>query len=271
MTSFDSPLRQVAPARRGTGDRGALAFAIAVGLALATTGGAVLSGVGSGAVENFARVTGFGRGETIEQEQRRQANAMFLLERTVGAVASEIAALQTRPPGSRTDVPVAARFAKLDADIAALRSEIATVRAARDEIVSGAARTGTVDRLAADLQGARLEIAGLRTSIDERDGARRDEIAAITARIGRIEEVIAARDVTASIPAPAQRRRAARAPLAGWTVRSDASGAPIVSRRGTTYAALQGLDVPGLGPITAVRQRGDRWEVVTPKGTLLER
>ena len=274
MPSFDHPIRQATTSHRRAGsDRGALAFAIAIGLALAATSGAVLSGIGSGAVENLARVTGFGRGEAIEQEQRRQANTMFVLERAVGAVASEIAALQIKGPGqtSRADVPVAARFARIDADIAALRSEIAAVRTAREEILSGTARAGTVDRLAADLQGARIEIADLRSSIDERDGARREEIAAITTRIARIEEVIAARDVTASIPATTHRRRPARAPLAGWTVRSDATGAPIVSHRGATFAALQGLDVPGLGPITAVRQRGDRWEVVTPKGTLVER
>ena len=222
-------------------DLTALTLFIAIGFAVAITGGVALSGAATGALQQALRAIDFGRdareaAATVAREQRRQAQSIGKLERVLDTVVAEIATLNTR-----TDV----------GNAAPLRADMHKLNAA---IVKDG-----------------IEIAGLRSSISEHEKARRDDVTIINKRLDRLETLMTGHDLTGSIrPKPLPRPRPQRA-VTNWSVDWAGHEGAVVSGEGGTLAVSAGSVIPGLGRVASVRQRGDRWIVITDKGVIAQR
>jgi hypothetical protein len=215
----------------------AFTFLIAVGLAVAVTSGAALSGFASGAVQDMLRTAGFGQSDLIKSEQQRQAIALAKIEGSLGQVRSEIARL-------------------------AARADAAADARQREAAKSVPATNGRAD----------IELATLRTTIDEHEERNSSALTAVNKRIDWLETLVYSRDATGSAQptVPATRRRGAKAKSA-WIVLHAEEGLAVIGGTGGTIDVTPGYVMPELGRVAAIRQRGGRWEVVTEKGTLTQR
>lgn len=221
----------------------ALSLFLAVGFALAITGGATLSGAAMGTLQQALRAIDFGReareaAANVAKEQRRQAQSIGKIERVLDNVVAEIATINSRVDVAGSSAPLRADMHKLNAAIA---------------------KDG-------------LEIAGLRSSITEHEKTRREEMTTINKRLDRLETLMTGtgHDLTGSIrPRPPMRPRMQR--VSNWSVDWAGSEGAVVSGNGETHAVTPGSVIPGVGRVTGVRQRGDRWIVVTEKGIIAQR
>jgi hypothetical protein len=215
----------------------AFTFLIAVGLAVAVTSGAALSGIASGAVQNMMRTAGFGQSEVIKSEQQLQALELAKIGGSLGQVRSEIARLTAR------------------ADAAA------------DALQHQAAKPGPTTSRPTD-----IDLATLRTTIDEHEQRNSAALTAVNKRIDWLETLVYSQDATSSVQptVPATRRRGAKAKSA-WIVLHAEEGLAVIGGAGGTIDVTPGYVMPELGRVAAIRQRGGHWEVVTEKGTLTQR
>jgi TolA-binding protein len=216
-------------------DSAALAFLGAMLLVLALIMGVSMSAAASGGVQDVVRTikAAFGSADTLQVEQEYQAQVIQTLERRIQAVTAEVRGLTSRQQVNRyQDAAVSDRFSTIETDIAALTAEVRALRGAR----TGASAT-QVDFLEATLVEVGGGLTSLRSSFDAFAEAQRKEIAVlaettrkditgITTRIDRIEQTLAARDVTASIPTPPRRKRVVK------------KRRPVTVARGNDEAAL---------------------------------
>jgi hypothetical protein len=221
----------------------ALSLLIAVGFALAITCGVTLSGAAMGTLQQALRSIDFGRdareaAASVAKEQRQQAQSIGRMERVLDSVVAEIATINSRIDVSHNSTPLRADMNRLNAAIA---------------------KDG-------------LEIAGLRSSITENEKTRREEMTIVNKRLDRLETLMTGtgHDLTGSIrPRPQMRPRMHR--VSNWSVDWAGSEGAVVSGNGETHAVTSGSVIPGLGRVSSVRQRGDRWIVVTEKGIIAQR
>ncbi|MGP0090711.1 MAG: hypothetical protein ACLPKB_12240 [Xanthobacteraceae bacterium] len=200
---------------RGTTVR---ALMLTTALVVAIIGGAALSGVATGSLQDVLRMTGIGRGGEIEaqtdEQQRQQSAVMAELERMVFTVSGEVAALNARI--DETARPVATlreQFGKLDTDVSSIRGQIATMRI--DQAKASTAWRGAPSDVESALKNARSDIDSLRSAIDGHDELERKVFDAIGKRISRLES-LAPSDTTGSIhkrPVKLMKRHLARAPV----------------------------------------------------------
>jgi len=239
------------PAKKS--DLTALTLFIAIGFAVAITGGAALSGAAMGTLQQALHALDFGRdareaAAAVGREQRRQAQSVGKLERVLDNVVSEIATLNSR-------IEVAGR--------ATSRTEPLRPEPTRLEL----------QKLNAAVTKDSIEIGTLRSSINENEKARREDVATINKRLERLESLVtsAGHDLTGSIrPKPIMRPRPQRT-VSNWSVDWAGTEGAVVSGDGGTLAVSPGSVIPGLGRVASVRQRGERWIVVTDKGVIAQR
>jgi hypothetical protein len=260
MTS-SCDIRPTGAPRRGYGSR---IFLIAMGLALATSGSAILSTVGAGKLQHAIQLIGLSRGDEIVAEQRRQAETVAQLEDNLQTVRSEVAMLRSRAITAKLDI--ADHLARLDAGLA----RITTVRIAGWNTPAGGPSHEEVDELRINLAMAGIEIGALRSSLDATQQAQQREFGDIAQRVERLEHVVRDPDVTASIPATASQGLRHQG-LRGWSVRKAKRGSAIIARRGATYRVKPGTVVPGIGRVSSVQADGSRWIVITEKGIIVQR
>jgi hypothetical protein len=207
-------------------DSAALALLGGMLLALAVIMGVSLSGAASGVVRTALGV--FGLDAEFSTEQRRHAEAIAGIEQRVDDVMAEVGGLASRANVARYhDAAVSDRFATIETDIAALAVEIRALRAPRNEASAGAPRA-RVDFLEATVVEVGSSVASLRSSLDEFAEAYRKDIAAlaqthrkdianlaqthrkdiadVVKRLDRVEQAVAAREVTSSIRIPVRKR-----------------------------------------------------------------
>lgn len=286
-----SMLKKLASLRQE--DSTAFALLTAVALALAVVSGVSLSSVASGAMQAVLRAAGVGQNGEIKAEQRQQAASLGKLEKTVSTMIGEIATLNARNESTASVGGMPAldeRLAKIDAELGALRARFAGMRYADPRGIADAKLAeprGTadakvaaattddglrreVDRLNAGLSRDGIEIDALRTTLDERDQSNRKEFNGIYKRLDRLETLLTGHDLTGSINRMQQRSRAPN-PLGGWKVTHAQDGYAVITGRGTRYDVMPGYVIPSLGRVAEVRQRGNRWIVVTEKGVLTQR
>jgi hypothetical protein len=262
-----------APTKRRDGS--AIVLLVAMGLALAVTGGAALSGYATGALQAWGNGTGLGQDDAVEIEQRRQARAIAALDHRLAQISEQLAGLarDTAATAARDDSRRQDEIAGLRADMTTLRGELAAQRQA----IVQPSPDGPADPHGAALAQAGIGLAALRSTLDERDRARGEQIAAVAQRVDRLEQMVMAHEATGSLrpaqatPAQPPRKRAQRTARAQWTVQQDFLGTVVVNEQGQRFAATRGARVPGLGRITDVRRQGDRLIVVTRRGVLTER
>jgi len=147
--------------------------------------------------------------------------------------------------------------------------------------------TALEQSLAAQKSVARLskELNAVRASIESSSKDTHSQITRITdklaERLDRATEITGsiAKQATAATAPPAERAQIAPMPVPrpvitqpaivqGWSVRAARNGRVLVENRGEFYEVVQGVPLPGLGQVEAIRRDGDRWVVVTPKGII---
>jgi hypothetical protein len=186
-----------APAR-GTTVR---ALMLTTALVFAIIGGAALSGVATGGLQDVLHMTGIGRGGEIEaqaEEQQRQQSAVLAeLERMIFTVSGEVGALNARiDEAARPAATLREQFTRLDADVGGLRGQIAAMRL--DQAKASSPWRGASPDLEAALKSTRIDIDAMRASIDGRDEIDRRVFDSIAKRLTRLESAISG-DATGSI------------------------------------------------------------------------
>jgi hypothetical protein len=125
----------------------------------------------------------------VEVVQRSQGDLISRLDATVHALNAAVAELGTRVASAGDRQEAASRYlAEIDAAFGALRTSMLEIRAAQD-----AARESwlqPVAELTASATKARSDIVRLRASLDELARLRQPDVAAIGARIDRIEQAM---------------------------------------------------------------------------------
>ncbi len=187
---------------------GAPIFLAAMGLALATTSGAILSAAGQGDLQQAVRIMGFTRGAELETAQRQQAAELSRLDGQLRVVISALATLNSGSTGARNDTAVGDHLARLDADLGKLRAETARLqtataelRTAQDAMAAAEPWRPQVEELKAALTLAGIETGALRSSLDAGDHTRRREMVEMGRRVDRLERLATA-ETTSSAPQP---------------------------------------------------------------------
>ncbi|MFL5093699.1 MAG: hypothetical protein ACJ8ES_00205 [Xanthobacteraceae bacterium] len=202
-------------ARPSKRDTTALVLLGTMFIALAMIGSASLSAVGPSAFQDIVNAIGFGRSSAIEAEQRRQAAVLDALSDMIHTVSTDVGSLSTRVKSAdRNEVAASDRFALLDADIAALVAEIRSLRVTGSETPGPA----TVVRIDNGLEAAQTDIVALRSSFDAHEQIYRKDMASITKRIDRLEQLVN-RDFTSSIRAQTRKSKVRRIPRGVATAR----------------------------------------------------
>jgi hypothetical protein len=146
----------------------------------------------------------------IEVVQRNQGDLISRLDATVHGLNVAVAELSARVDSAREREEAASQFmTEIDASFMALRSSLRALHEAQN-----AARESwlqPVAELTAAATKARSDIVRLRASLDELSRRRQPEVAAISARIDRIEQAMIQSKlpgaIRGSIDAPAERPR----------------------------------------------------------------
>ena len=212
-------------------DTTALVLLGAMFIALAMIGSASLSAVGPSAFQDIVNAIGFGRSSAIEAEQRRQAAVLEALSDMVHTVSTDVGTLATRVKfADQNDVTVSDRFSLIDADIAALVAEIRSLRTGGSET----SEPGTVVRVDNGLKAAQTDILELRSSFDGHEQIYRKDMASVTKRIDRLEQLVN-RDFTSSIHPQVRRTKVRRIPRGIATKRI---------RNNTPAPAVQAIYLP---------------------------
>lgn len=187
-------------------DRAVSPFPVAMMAMIGVSFGAILGLVGWPVLQALGVVNE----PVIEVVQRNQADLISRLDATVQGLNAAVAELSARVDSAGDAREAAGQLrAEIEASLVALRSSMRELRDAQN-----AARESwlqPVAELNAAATKARSDIVRLRASLDELSRLRQPEVAAIGARIDRIEQAVAQHKlpgaIRGSIPASAERPR----------------------------------------------------------------
>jgi len=176
----------------------------AVGISLAIGLGALLGTADPATVEDA--ITGKWLTRPFTETQQSQMIAIAALEHGVNGVSRDIDFVAARTGASirRSEDETFDRFAKLEAEVAALKDSIAGVQNARL----------TAPRALPALSAKADDATGLRSSLHDLATAHHSAVAALTRRLDRVEVMVGlSTDMTSSVanPAAQRARRAAAA------------------------------------------------------------
>ena len=191
----------------------------AVGISVAIAVGSIISTLDMATVEDVA--TGKILTRPLAEAQQRHTLAIATLENTVGAITRDIDFVASRVSATirRGQDQTFDRFAQLDAEIAALKDQIAGIQHAR----FAPARAPEPQR------DASADVTGLRLSLHDLSLAHGGAVAAITRRLDRIEmKVGLTTDVVASVASAQKTPRARQARK--HSVPNDVDAAQSVAR-----------------------------------------
>ena len=166
-------------------DGAILALPIAMMVMIGVSFGAVLGLVGWPVLQALGVVNE----PVIEVVQRNQADLISRLDATVQVLNTAVAELGARVDSARDKQEAASQFmTEVDASFVALRRSMRELREAQDAAKESWLQP--VAELTAAATKARSDIARLRASLDGLSGLRQPEVAAMSARIDRIEQAM---------------------------------------------------------------------------------
>jgi hypothetical protein len=225
--------------------RVALALLVTVGLAVLVAAAGALGQRES--LRGPWRIAGTGRDTYATAEQHRQAIALAKIAASIAALRDEVATLKAHAESQRQ------RTGKTGPDAAPSIDE-----SARTSSTAGA---GDVD----------LDVP--RSPLDEVAERTRHALIAVNKRIDWLETLVYSSDATGSVqaPPPANPLRHGVRTAPAWVLLYAEDGLAVISGKAGTIDVTPGLIVPGLGEVEAIRQEGTRWVVETEKGTIRER
>jgi len=193
---------------------------------------------------------------TISRRVRHRAAlaATIMLAACFGAAIGGVATRTSTPPPPKPDTTALEESLTAQKSVARLSKELTALKSSIES--SG--------------KDTRSQIAKITEKINDKLAERADRAADVTGSI--------AKQATAAAPA-AEKPQVAPMPvprpvvsqptiIQGWSVREGRNGRVLVETRGEFYEVVQGVPLPGLGQVEAVRREGDRWVVVTPKGII---
>jgi hypothetical protein len=160
----------------------------------------------------------------------------------------------------------------LDAQVAQLQTELATLKAGIDHAnklsVAGIAKASDrLDRVEKAQAEPAAKIAKLTETVEKLRVAQAQPTPAVAA--------VASQEVTGSIaakPPAAPQPEVGRLPtVEGWTLRDVEDGVALIEGKRGRIEVYPGDNVPGLGRIDAVRRQDGRWVVVTSRGLIVAR
>jgi hypothetical protein len=247
-------------------DSTALAFLIAMGIALATTAGVALT-AGTGPLRSASGTGTVDNDPAAAAAAAQPAPDIVRLEDRLEDLLGEIEILKSRPTPS-SDPTVEDRINQL-------AEELAQVKADTKRLENGletASWRDEVGTFRANFANTDIELSKLRASLDERDESRRHAIADLSRRLDRLERVVASNEETGSIAASAlhRRTRPTHGGVAGWSVQEGQFDHAVIAGPTARYSVWPGTIVPGLGRVVSVRARGGRFIVVTDRGTIMQ-
>jgi hypothetical protein len=159
-----------------------------------------------------------------------------------------------------------------------LRIETGELRTSLDTVATALPGRDRIEDMQSKLGQANANIDAMRSSLDASDHTHRKDVLEIGRRVDRLEHTVTAAEVTGSIgSAPHRRsfngvRRASTShDLPGWSVQITDYGAAMISGQTGSYEVTPGTFVPGIGRVTSVQRRANRWMVVTEKGKIIQR
>jgi chromosome segregation ATPase len=204
-------------------DTTALALLGAMFVALAMVGSASLSAIGPNIFQEIGDFVGIGRTSSIQAEQARQAAAIKALGQMVQTVSTDLNTVTSRIKATENNEMASSdRFALVDADLAALVTEVRAIRTSRSDAADSIQEP--MDRLDLSMEANRAEIASLRSSFDEHDQAYRKEFSSVNKRLDRLEQLVS-RDLTASVRTVARKKQQVRRRARPETMRSQTENA----------------------------------------------
>lgn len=193
----------------------------AVGISLAIAAGSIIGTLDMATVADVA--TGKILTRPLAEAQQRNTLALAALESTVGAITRDIDFVASRVSASvrRSEDQASDRFARLDAEIAALKDKIAGIQHAR-----------VTPALANEPQrDASGDLTGLRSSLNDLSVAHSGAVAAITRRLDRIElKVGLTTDVISAVSEASAQKNARGKPAKKQGVPNESDAAQSVGR-----------------------------------------
>jgi hypothetical protein len=175
-------------------DTVAFAFLIAMIMVAAIMFAAGASGIASGAVQDMLRWAGFGANAEMRAELTRHGTDIADILTSLDRTTDEVSTLGARTQDLvRSDAAQSERLARLDDEVAMLKAKFRALLPA-DPLES--------------LANGGSELLTLRTTLDAQSERSRHEYIALNKRIDYLENLIlAAPDVTGSVPPPAKHKR----------------------------------------------------------------
>ena len=156
----------------------------------------------------------------------------------------------------------ASALEKIELAVSRARADVALLNVRVDEAEN-------LRQQAAAAPGIDFDLGALRSSLDAQAERYRNELQALNKRLDWLEKLVYSKDATgpAQLAAPG-RPRSARSG-ARWFVLHAEKGVAVIAGKGGAIDVTPGYVVPNLGRITAIRQEGGRWVVVTDSGTTI--
>jgi hypothetical protein len=185
-----------APAGRGSTS---IPILLAVGFALATALGAVLSGAGTGTLQEAVRVLISGQPSQAQIAQHQQAMAVGRLESNLQRAIGQIEMLKSRVAAERNDTALQQRLAQIDVDLARLRMLAHNTRTNLDAMLEREPWRRQADEQNSAGARASLEVDALRLSLHEQDRQHNGQMTDLTLRVDRVEQLIQGRELTGTV------------------------------------------------------------------------
>lgn len=188
---------------------------LAAAISLAVAVGTVVTTLDLAPVVEFA--SGQWLTQPLAETQQHQAEAITSLETKLSAITRDIDFVVSRIGGSalRSEEQISERFARLDSEIAAFKTRLASVQAVRvSPPLTSDVLFGDIGVPRAPVADTNDELPALRASLHDLSGAHNGAVAAITKRLDRIEVMVGlSTDMASSAGDPARRQQARRRTL----------------------------------------------------------
>ena len=221
----------------------------------------------------------FSRTKATEPEDKRRLTAMaavVAIAAVVGAISGALATVgvmsfaASKAPASADEDALKATVARLDSDIAALKTNLD--QGARTAGSQSSKTNDRLDKLETKQTESRVKLGQLSEAVDKlRTAPSAATPPAAKEATGSTTPPRAPTSVQAAAPA-APKAEVGRLPtIEGWRVLEAGNGGALIEGRAGVFEVYPGNPVPGLGRIDAIRRQDGRWVVVTSKGLVVSR
>jgi hypothetical protein len=214
--------------------------------------------------------------ETGDKRRLTAMAAVIALAAVVGAVSGALATVgvmsfaASKAPSSADDDALKATVARLDSDIATLKTNLD--QGARAAGSQSSKTNDRLDKLETKQTESRVKLGQLSEAVDKLRAAPPVATpAAAKEATGSTTPPRAPTSAPAAAPAPPKAEVGRLPTIEGWRVLEADNGGALIEGRAGVFEVYPGNPVPGLGRVEAIRRQDGRWVVVTSKGLVVAR